>query len=424
MEVSRSFGAPGLGRTTDVSPRTADAVGLAAATAVGLMASGILGTRIVPSPFLVIAHVVFFFTALLIAERVDGARQSHLRLSSRTRRTVVLAALAVLIAIALATLILTGGGLAAASALSGIFDDTHSLAISLALVLPAVVVSRRLILTKRRQPPDMTAQDSERLALIFHELRRPLTTLVSASELAMDADVSETERRQLVETIHRRSLELSGFLEEFIEAVRVQNGTLIINARPTDISAVVSEVVAEFTGPRQTRQIQIVGNGFLMATVDGGKLRIILKNLLSNAISYSPQGSPVTVRYERLGGDLVLEVEDRGAGVPKAYRERIFERYFRVPGTPARGFGLGLYLAQQLVVAHGGTISVADAKPLGARFTILLPVGVDRPAPSLPDSSSSGSSPNAGRQRPATPVRREPLSRPGKVELPEGPAMP
>jgi signal transduction histidine kinase len=429
MELHNKLGAFGSRRSSgSASPRAADVVGLAAATAAGLTASTLVGSWFVPDPVLVLAHVAFFFTALLAAEHVEQALQSRVHWSSSARSTLALGIGCALTAAFLVTLLaVTGSGLAAASMLGRVIFDVHSLAISLALVVPAVVLSRRLIARPRlhQKAIDKTVeQDSERLSLIFHELRRPLTMLVSASELAMEPDISESERLQLVETIHRRSLDLSGFLEEFIEVARVQNGSVNINVRPSDIPRLVSEVIAEFSGPRQSHHIEVMGEGPLVAPVDDGKLRIILKNLLSNAIAYSPNGSLVTVRFHRGKASLVLEVEDQGPGVPRAYREQVFQQFFRVPGTTARGFGLGLYLVRQLVLAHGGTVSLTDAEPTGARFTVVLPAAEARVAPTPRGSSSSGSVPSAGRQRPTVPARREPLSRRGRAELPEGPAMP
>ena len=110
-----------------------------------------------------------------------------------------------------------------------------------------------------------------------------------------------------------------------------------------------------------------------MVAADPAKLRVVLSNLIANAVSYSPQGSVVTIRVSREKDVVLLQVEDEGPGVPEPYRQQIFEQYFRIPGTSERGFGLGLYIAHRLMEALGGSIGVDGREPRGSRFTVRLP---------------------------------------------------
>lgn len=407
--------------------RRADAVGLAAATVAGLLASAVLKSWIVPDPVLVFAHIAFFFTALFAADDLERLLSARRIGNPGLRRIVAMTASGGLTAAFLVVLLaLTGSGEGAAGELGRLLFDAQSLMISLALVVPALAVTRRLMprtALQERTPGKVAQQDSERLSLIFHELRRSLTTLVSASELAMERDITDGERRQLVSTIYRRSMDLSGFLEDFIEAARVQSGTIKLNVRTVDVSRLIGDIAEEFGGPRQSHTVQAMGSPSLMATLDDGKLRIILKNLVSNAIAYSPRGSTVQVRFHLDQRSLVLEVEDEGPGVPDDCREQVFQQFFRAPGTSTRGFGLGLYLVRQLVIAQGGAVTLTQAEPHGARFTVVLPTGVPQ-AEASPRGSSSGSSPSAGSQRQSEPARTKPLSRGGTAELPGDSATP
>jgi signal transduction histidine kinase len=106
---------------------------------------------------------------------------------------------------------------------------------------------------------------------------------------------------------------------------------------------------------------------------DAARLRLVLRNLLSNAIKYSPPESLVEVRLHMRNGQAIVSVEDQGPGIPEAYRSQIFEQYFRIPGSPPGGFGLGLYLSRQLIKAHNGAISVEEGAGGGARFVVSMP---------------------------------------------------
>jgi two-component system, NtrC family, sensor histidine kinase KinB len=109
----------------------------------------------------------------------------------------------------------------------------------------------------------------------------------------------------------------------------------------------------------------------------------VFDNLLSNAIRHSPPGGQVAVRAEGDGASVRFEVADQGAGIPREYRERIFEKFFRIPGTKGEGIGLGLYISREIVRAHGGEMGVEGDPGRGARFWFTLPIPGASSAPQL-----------------------------------------
>jgi signal transduction histidine kinase len=116
------------------------------------------------------------------------------------------------------------------------------------------------------------------------------------------------------------------------------------------------------------------------ALADSNRLERVLVNLLTNALKYSAPASEVVVRVGADGGQVVLEIEDRGQGIAPEDLPHLFERYFRALGSSRlEGMGLGLYTARMLVEAHGGTIGVTSVSGQGSVFRVRLPVGPPRP---------------------------------------------
>jgi signal transduction histidine kinase len=103
-------------------------------------------------------------------------------------------------------------------------------------------------------------------------------------------------------------------------------------------------------------------------SVDRERIGLVFSNLVANALRYSPRGGTVKVTAVEGEGAVRFEVADSGPGIPPEYLDRIFEKFFRVPGAPSGGVGLGLYLSREIVEAHGGRIGVESAPGLGSRF--------------------------------------------------------
>ena len=353
----------------------ADGIALAAAAVGGLVAGGLLrgDSSPVENTTLLSAQAAFWLAGLAFLRWLRP--QEHLsfgRVLSGSARSLV-AAMAILLSLVVATSL----GLASSSIVTSLTIAVSSLLISFTLALPAVAVSRRLWPASEpsRQIDDKGARrHEEALSIVFHELRRPLSTLVSASELALAPDITEEERSHLLQSLNRQALRLNDFLEEILEAARIQSGRLRLNLRPIDLRQLAEEGCAEFAEVHRGHNLQLIlGARAMMVAADTAKLHMVLSNLIANAVSYSPQGSVVTVRVSREKDVVLLQVEDEGPGVPEPYRQQIFEQYFRIPGTSERGFGLGLYIARQLMEVHGGSIGVDGREPRGSRFTVTLP---------------------------------------------------
>jgi signal transduction histidine kinase len=227
------------------------------------------------------------------------------------------------------------------------------------------------------------------LAMVSHELRTPLTTVVGALRLlSAGPPLGPAERQEMLEMADRQARRLRVLIEQLLLAAQSDSGRAGFVASATDrVEADAAKLLAEAAtearaGACGDRARVRCDRSLPVRTAPDVVLQI-LGNLVDNACKYGPEDGVVWLLGERDGHDAVLAVEDDGAGVPAAERERIFERFTRL--EPGRGLGLGLYIARQLARAQGGDLVVADARLAGgARFELRLPLRA--PATALPQA--------------------------------------
>lgn len=225
---------------------------------------------------------------------------------------------------------------------------------------------------------------SELIAVTSHELKTPLTTLRMNLLLLGEemGDLSSRHREILGMAVHGCE-ELARTIERLLDLSRIEAGKLRLAMERIDLHRLVDEVVVLFTPRFAEAELALsIVRGPAEAIVRGDPMRlaIVLSNLLTNAIKYSPAGGTVTVEISRVAGDLQVSVTDAGPGIPEDLRERVFEKFFRVehvrPSEQApSGAGVGLYICRQIVEAHGGQIS-CEVAPIGARLAFRLPADV------------------------------------------------
>jgi NtrC-family two-component system sensor histidine kinase KinB len=231
---------------------------------------------------------------------------------------------------------------------------------------------------------------SELVAVASHELKTPLTSLrLSLLLLEERAENLTPRQREVLAAAVLGGEELAATIDELLDLTRIEAGQLRLQHERVDLYAVIEQAVRSLRPRFDDAEItlQVLRDApEAMVPGDAARLRIVLANLLTNALKYTPRAGRVTVRVTSEAGAsaggaafLNVSVTDTGPGVPPELRERVFEKFFRVeqqqPGRPegVRGAGIGLYLCRQILEAHGGTIHCEPGDGSGARFALILP---------------------------------------------------
>jgi two-component system sensor histidine kinase KdpD len=187
---------------------------------------------------------------------------------------------------------------------------------------------------------------------------------------------------QLVDASDR----LNRVIENLLDMSRLNAGAMTLKLEWQDVADLVHVTVTRLTKslPKSQRDRQFsihLPEGLPLIQVDFRLFEHALSNLLLNAALYTPKEKAVEVRAWARANVLYLTVADEGPGIPEELREKIFEKFYRVPGTPAGGTGLGLSIAKSITELHGGKLSVKNRASGGAQFTFEFPL---RPQPTLP----------------------------------------
>jgi signal transduction histidine kinase len=219
------------------------------------------------------------------------------------------------------------------------------------------------------------------LAAVSHELRTPLTSILGFAITLQDHATELTPaHRSFLDQIARASTDLDRMLRDLLDLERLTRGTSVLSAAPTDVSNIVGSVVDRIAH-REHRAITITGHAGIVACVDEFQIERIVENLVSNAVKYSPPGSPITagVYEDAVDRGLEIIVEDGGPGVPAEAREAIFQPFERGEAGRTRipGVGIGLSLVARFAQMHGGRAWVEDsATGVGSSFHVWLPINL------------------------------------------------
>ncbi|HEY5619615.1 MAG TPA: ATP-binding protein [Vicinamibacterales bacterium] len=217
------------------------------------------------------------------------------------------------------------------------------------------------------------------VANVSHELRTPLTAIRGYVEALVDEMPDPEQTRRFLEIVARHSGRMERLVTDLLRLARLDARQEVLDVAPCELQQIAGAVVADLSPAIDAKNQHIaiaVAPDAGMIDADPAKLHDILRNLVENAVNYSPEGADVRVDASRRDGGIDIVVSDSGPGIPPADLARVFERFYRVDKSRSRpgGTGLGLAIVRHLVELHGGTVTAENRPEGGARFTVSLPV--------------------------------------------------
>jgi signal transduction histidine kinase len=237
-----------------------------------------------------------------------------------------------------------------------------------------------LLVTSRALVPIREGFEAQRrfVADASHELRTPAALIRANAEVLEREDLVAEDGRDLLADVIAEADRLGGLVGDLLQLAAWDDTTLAITPVPLDVADVARTTVRGATALAATRtvRLEIEAEESAPALADRDRLVQLILILVDNAVDHSPSGGTVGVRVSRGHGNVLVEVDDEGPGIPEADRQRIFEPFTRLPGATRHGSGgtgLGLAIARRIADAHGGRIEAGSTAAGGASFTVTLP---------------------------------------------------
>jgi len=216
------------------------------------------------------------------------------------------------------------------------------------------------------------------VATVAHEFRTPLTSLQMAIHLCLDQKVGSLTEKQadLLSAAREDCGRLRGLVDDLLDLSRLHTGKVEMQKRLASLKDLLEGVIAQHKVAAEERSIRLAAEPVtpgLEALLDPTRISLVLSNLVGNALRHTSEGGQVVVRTRPSDKALRFEVADTGEGIPPEYQDRIFDKFFQVPGARVGGSGLGLTIAKEIVKAHEGQIGVESELGKGSTFWFTLP---------------------------------------------------
>jgi two-component system sensor histidine kinase KdpD len=255
-----------------------------------------------------------------------------------------------------------------------------TLFVMLAVAAVATMLAEQL---RRREEEARRQTEVERLrnallSALSHDLKAPLTALVGASTVLRGDQHDPRERQEFAAMVADEAARLERLVTNLLELTRLESGRVNVKRSFQAIDEVIGAVVCRLEEPLRGRHVTTdVPQEVPLVACDPVLIHQVILNLLENALRYTPQGSPIEIRVRLERDSVVVEVADRGPGVPDGDEDRVFERLYRgaARGRADGGVGLGLTICQAIVTAHDGRIWLENRIGGGAVVRFALPVG-------------------------------------------------
>lgn len=216
------------------------------------------------------------------------------------------------------------------------------------------------------------------IATVSHELKTPISSIKLGLQLLQNKETGllNNDQQQLVEGIKDDSNRLLKITGELLNLSQVETGNIQLNLQQSNAGNILQYALDAVKVQAELKQIQLHAqdtHSLPLVKADEEKTAWVLINLLTNAIRYSPDRADIIINVTAGDHQIEFSVKDKGLGIDPLYTNKIFDRYFQVPGTNRSGTGLGLAICKEFIEAQGGTIGVQTEPGLGSRFYFSLP---------------------------------------------------
>ena len=232
----------------------------------------------------------------------------------------------------------------------------------------------------RQRLLDLAHERNRFLRHMSHELKTPLANIREGTELLMDGAVGELDpnQREVTAILRENGIKLQRMIENLLSFSAWQTSSVGLETSEFRLRPVVKQVLENQQLTLLSQRVRLdVRVEDLTLVADRAKIRLILENLVSNAVKYSPKGGTIHLQARTAGTQLVLDVADAGPGIPPEDRAHVFEAFYTgraAKNTAVKGTGIGLSVVLEFVSAHGGTVQIIDGEFPGAHFRITMPI--------------------------------------------------
>jgi signal transduction histidine kinase len=224
---------------------------------------------------------------------------------------------------------------------------------------------------------------TEFVSVAAHQLRTPLSAIKWTLRILLDGDLGEIskEQRGFIENTYQANERMIALINDLLNVTRIEEGRYLFKLNAADLPEIVRSILDsykdEITKRKVTVEFRKPRPSLPKVMVDVEKIKLVFQNLFDNAIRYTQQGGKITLSFESRPDQIEFLIKDTGLGIPKDQKERIFTKFFRaanVMKVDTEGSGLGLFIAKNIINAHGGKIWFESEEGQGTAFHFVLPV--------------------------------------------------
>ncbi|MDZ5473974.1 ATP-binding protein [Bacillus sp. 31A1R] len=219
---------------------------------------------------------------------------------------------------------------------------------------------------------------SEFVSTVSHELRTPLASILGFTELLINRQLKPDRQQKYLSTIYNETKRLTALINDFLDVQRMESGKQTYEKKYVELSPIIHKVIGNLqinTNVHHITFTPLTENDYILG--DRSKIEQVFTNVISNAIKYSPNGGDIHVKMYEKEGQLTVDVEDHGLGIPEEALTKVFSKFYRIDNSDRRkigGTGLGLAIVQEIMRSHEGEVNVSSKYGEGSIFTLTFPI--------------------------------------------------